>query len=216
MNLELVWNNLPQLLRAFLVTLELSAVSMIGSTAIGLLVGGIRTSRFRVVSWIGRAYVEIFRGSPLPITLMFVYFGAALYLGYSSSLFMAAAIGLSIYHGAYVAEIFRSGIEAVPASQREAAQTLGLSPMQTFWYVVLPQTRRIVLPPLVGQYISLIKDTSIAFVIGLVEVVKAGQAIVDRTAEPVPIYLTIALMYFITCYPLSLWVRRNERKLVPA
>ena len=129
---------------------------------------------------------------------------------------MAAAIGLSIYHGAYVAEIFRSGIEAVPASQREAAQTLGLSPMQTFWYVVLPQTRRIVLPPLVGQYISLIKDTSIAFVIGLVEVVKAGQAIVDRTAEPVPIYLTIALMYFITCYPLSLWVRRNERKLVPA
>ena len=88
--------------------------------------------------------------------------------------------------------------------------------MQTFWYVVLPQTRRIVLPPLVGQYISLIKDTSIAFVIGLVELVKAGQAIVDRTAEPVPIYLTVAVLYFVTCYPLSLWVRRNERRLVPA
>ncbi len=216
MNVELIWDNLPQLLRAFLVTLELSAVSILGSTAIGLVVGGLRTSRFRVVSWIARIYVEIFRGSPLPITLLFVYFGAVLYLGYSSSLFGAAAVGLAVYHGAYVAEIFRSGIEAVAPGQREAAQTLGLSQLQTFRFVVLPQTRRIVFPPLVGQWISLIKDTSIAFVIGLVEVLKAGQAIVDRTADPIPIYLTVALLYFATCYPLSLWVRRNERRLVPA
>jgi polar amino acid transport system permease protein len=216
MNLELIWDNLPQLLKAFLVTLELSAVSIAGSTAIGLVVGALRTSRVPVVSQLARAYVEIFRGSPLPITLLFVYFGAALYLGYSAELFVASAVGLSIYHGAYVAEIFRSGIEAVPAGQREAAQTLGLSPMQTFRYVVLPQSRRIVFPPLVGQYISLIKDTSIAFVIGMVELMKAGQAIVDRTAEPIPIYVTVAALYFVTCYPLSLWVRRNERKILPA
>ncbi len=216
MNWSLIWNNLPQLLEAFALTLKLAAVSIIGSTAIGLLIGGLRTSRVRVASGLARAYVEIFRGSPLPITLLFVYFGAALYLGYSSNLFGAAAVGLSIYHGAYVAEIFRSGIQAVPSAQREAAQTLGLSAMQTFRFVVLPQTRRIVLPPLIGQFISLIKDTSIAFVIGLVEVMKAGQAIVDRTAEPIPVYLTVAILYFVTCYPLSLWVRRNERRLVPA
>ncbi len=215
MNWSLIWNNLPQLLEAFALTLKLAAVSIVGSTAIGLLIGGLRTSRVRVASGLARAYVEIFRGSPLPITLLFVYFGAALYLGYSSNLFGAAAVGLSIYHGAYVAEIFRSGIQAVPSAQREAAQTLGLSAMQTFRFVVLPQTRRIVLPPLVGQFISLIKDTSIAFVIGLVELMKAGQAIVDRTAEPIPVYLTVAILYFVTCYPLSLWVRRNERRLVP-
>jgi polar amino acid transport system permease protein len=215
-NVELIWNNLPQLLRAFWVTLELAAVSIIGSTAIGLVVGGVRTSKVPIASQLARAYVEIFRGSPLPITLLFVYFGAALYLGFSANLFGAAAVGLSIYHGAYVAELLRSGIEAVPVGHREAARTLGLSQMQIFRFVVLPQTRRIVLPPLVGQYISLIKDTSIAFVIGLVELMKAGQAIVDRTADPIPIYLTIAALYFVTCYPLSLWVRRHERKLVPA
>lgn len=216
MNLPLIWNSLPQLLEAFLLTLELSAVSIVGSTFIGLLVGALRTSRVRLASGIARAYVEVFRGSPLPITLLFVYFGAALYLGYSSNAFAAAAVGLSVYHGAYVAEIFRSGIQAVPSPQREVAQTLGLSASQTFRFVVLPQTRRIVFPPLIGQFISLIKDTSIAFVIGLVEVMKAGQAIVDRTAEPIPVYMTIAILYFVTCYPLSLWVRRHERKIVPA
>ena len=216
MNWQLIWTSLPQLLQAFLLTLQLAVVSIVGCTVIGLLVGGLRTVRFRVVAGLARAYVEVFRGSPLPITLLFVYFGAALYLGYSSNVFAAAAVGLSVYHGAYVAEIFRSGIQAVPSAQREAAQTLGLSAMQTFWFVVLPHTRRIVFPPLIGQFISLIKDTSIAFVIGLVELMKAGQAIVDRTAEPIPIYLTIAALYFVTCYPLSLWVRRNERKIVPA
>lgn len=216
MNWHLIWTSLPQLLEAFVLTLKLSVVSIAGCTAIGLLIGGLRTAPVRVASGFARVYVEVFRGSPLPITLLFVYFGAALYLGYSSNLFAAAAVGLSVYHGAYVAEIFRSGIQAVPAAQREAAQTLGLSAMQTFRFVVLPQTRRIVFPPLIGQFISLIKDTSIAFVIGLVEVMKAGQAIVDRTAEPIPVYMTIAILYFVTCYPLSLWVRRNERKIVPA
>jgi polar amino acid transport system permease protein len=216
MNTDLIIQSLPQLLRAFLLTLELSATAIVASTALGLIVAAMRTSRIPVVAQVARLYVEIFRGSPLPITLLFVYFGAALYLGYSVNLFVAAAIGLSIYHGAYIAEIFRSGIDAVPVGQREASRILGLTSVQTFRFVVLPQTTRIVFPPLVGQYLSLIKDTSIAFVIGLVELMKAGQSIVDRTGDPIPIYITIAALYFIVCYPLSLWVRRNEKRIVPA
>ena len=212
MNFTLIWQSLPFLWNGFLLTLALAAVSIAGSTLLGLVVAALRTARIPVVPALARAYVEVFRGSPIPITLLFVYFGAALYLGYSVNLFVAAAVGLSVYHSAFVAEIIRSGIEAVPVGQHEAAQILGLKPAQTFRWVVLPQTLKIVLPPLVGQYISLIKDTSIASIIGLVELMKVGQSIVDRTSDPVSIYLTVAVFYFILCYPLSVWVTRKQRK----
>src|SRR5689334_21445726 len=212
MSFSLILQSLPFLWTGFLLTLALSAVSILGSTALGLVVAGLRTSRIPVIPGVARAYVEIFRGSPIPITLLFVYFGAALYLGYSVNLFVAAAVRLSIYHSAFVAEIIRSGIEAVPAGQHEAAQILGLKPAQAFRWVVLPQTVKIVLPPLVGQYISLIKDTSIASIIGLVELMKVGQSVVDRTSDPVSIYLTVAVFYFVLCYPPSVWVTRKQRK----
>ena len=212
MNFTLIWQSLPFLWNGFLLTLALAAVSIAGSTLLGLVVAAVRTSRIPVVPALARAYVEVFRGSPIPITLLFVYFGAALYLGYSVNLFVAAAVGLSVYHSAFVAEIIRSGIEAVPVGQHEAAQILGLKPAQTFRWVVLPQTLKIALPPLVGQYISLIKDTSIASIIGLVELMKVGQSIVDRTSDPVSIYLTVAVFYFALCYPLSVWVTRRQRK----
>jgi polar amino acid transport system permease protein len=211
-NLSLILQSLPFLWSGFLLTLALSAASIVGSTAMGLVVAALRTSRIPLIPGFARAYVEIFRGSPIPITLLFVYFGAALYLGYSVNLFVAAAVGLSIYHSAFVAEIIRSGIEAVPAGQHEAAQILGLKPLQTLRWVVLPQTVKIALPPLVGQYISLVKDTSIASIIGLVELMKVGQSIVDRTGDPVSIYLIIAVFYFALCYPPSVWVTRKQRK----
>ncbi|MEN3317295.1 MAG: polar amino acid transport system permease protein [Mycobacterium sp.] len=212
MNFSLISQSLPFLWSGFLLTLVLSAVSIAGSTVLGVVVAALRTSRLPLIPGFARAYVELFRGSPIPITLLFVYFGAALYLGYSVNLFVAAAVGLSVYHSAFVAEIIRSGIEAVPAGQHEAAQILGLKPLQTFSWVVLPQTVKIALPPLVGQYISLVKDTSIASIIGLVELMKVGQSIVDRTSDPVSIYLIVAVFYFAICYPPSVWVTRRQRK----
>ncbi|MBW8709961.1 MAG: amino acid ABC transporter permease [Mycobacterium sp.] len=212
MNFSLISQSLPFLWSGFLLTLGLSAVSIAGSTVLGVVVAALRTSRLPLIPGFARAYVELFRGSPIPITLLFVYFGAALYLGYSVNLFVAAAVGLSVYHSAFVAEIIRSGIEAVPAGQHEAAQILGLKPLQTFSWVVLPQTVKIALPPLVGQYISLVKDTSIASIIGLVELMKVGQSIVDRTSDPVSIYLIVAVFYFAICYPPSVWVTRRQRK----
>jgi polar amino acid transport system permease protein len=210
-NISIVLAGFPFLLQGLAVTILLSVVAMAGSTLIGLIAAILRSSRVPVGAQIARVYIEIFRGSPLLITLLFVYFGAA-YLGYSIDLFAAAIIGISIYEGAYIAEIIRAGIEAVPRAQWEASQILGMSTAQTFFYVVLPQTRKIVLPPLVGQYIALIKDTSIAYVIGLAELTRSGQSIVDRLGQPVLVYVVVAALYFIICYPLSRWVHGLEKR----
>ena len=215
MNFAVVLASFPQLLQGLLMTLALSAASIVGSTLVGLIAATLRSSRIPIGSQIARVYVEVFRGSPLLITLLFVYFGSA-YAGYHMDLFAAAVVGISVYQGAYIAEVIRAGIEAVPNGQWEASRTLGLSNAQTFVSVILPQTGKIVLPPLVGQYIALIKDTSIAFVIGLAELVRQGQSIIDRVGQPLAVYITIAVLYFIICYPLSRWVRGLERRGQPA
>ncbi|WP_105034945.1 amino acid ABC transporter permease [Cryobacterium aureum] len=215
MNFIVVLASFPQLLEGLLITLALSAASIVGSTLLGLLAATLRVSRVPIGSQIARIYVEVFRGSPLLITLLFVYFGSA-YAGYHMNIFAAAVVGISVYQGAYIAEIIRAGIESVPPGQWEASKILGLSNSQTFVSVVLPQTGKIVLPPLIGQYIALIKDTSIAFVIGLAELVRQGQAIIDRVGQPLAVYVTIAALYFIICYPLSRWVRGLEKRSQPA
>jgi polar amino acid transport system permease protein len=211
MNFSLVSDSFPLLFQGLLMTLLLSVASMIGSTIVGLVAATLRTSRLPVGSQIARIYVEIFRGSPLLITLLVVYYGVA-YAGYAMNVLVAAIIGISVYHGAYIAEIIRGGIEAVPHGQWEASRILGLSSTQTFTSVILPQTRKLVLPPLVGQYIALIKDTSLAFIIGLAELTRQGQSIVDRVGQPVLIYFLVAIIYFIICYPLSLWVQSLDRR----
>ncbi|MEQ9888730.1 amino acid ABC transporter permease [Pectobacterium zantedeschiae] len=207
--IEVLTSSLPMLLKGLGTTLLLSVVAMMGSTLLGLLAAVLRTSRLSVTRKIALLYIELFRGTPVLITLMFIYFGVA-YLGYDINLFAAGIIGLSIYQGAYIAEIFRAGIEAVPKGQWEVAWILGLSKRQTFVSVILPQTRGIVLPPLVGQYLSLIKDTSIVSMIGMSELMHQGQVIVDRIGQPVVIYGLVALLYFAVCFPLSHWVQRHQ------
>jgi polar amino acid transport system permease protein len=216
MSLSTVQDNFALLLQGLGATAELAVVSLLAGTAIGLVTGGARAARLPVVSTVVRLYVEIFRGSPLLVQLLFVYFGST-YLGLTQvTTFTAAAVAISLYGGAYMSEIFRSGIEAVPRGQSEASGTLGLSGLQTFRYVVLPQTRTIVLPPLVGQYIQLIKDTSLATVIGYTDLLRQGQSIVDRAGHPLEAYLGVAALYFVLCFPLSLLVRHMDRKALAA
>jgi polar amino acid transport system permease protein len=200
------------LLQGLGVTLLLSVIVIVGATALGLLMGVARASDRMLLRLLARVYVEIFRGTPLLIQLLFVYFGASS-LGFEwSSTLAAAAVSMVLYEGAYVAEIFRAGIEAVPAAQTEAARVLGLTPRTVFGWVVLPQAMQISRAPLVGQYIGLVKDTSLAIVVGLAELMRQGQAIVDRTAQPLAVYLAVAVIYFIICYPMSLFVRHMERR----
>lgn len=197
-------------------TVLLSLAAIATGTLTGLLVAAVRTSRVPVLAQLARGYLEVFRGTPLLIQMLFIYFGAAYLSGFDISVFGAALLALTLYQGAYIAEIFRAGIEAVPRGQWEAARVLGLGRVQTFTGVILPQTRAIVLPPLVGQYLSLIKDTSIAVVIGYVELLRQGQAVIDRVGDPATSYLAVAVLYFVICYPLSVLVRRMERKAVTA
>ncbi|MBP2837764.1 amino acid ABC transporter permease [Dickeya parazeae] len=208
---DIIISALPLLLTGLGTTLVLSVAAIIGSTLLGLLAAVLRTSRLPIARQIALLYIELFRGTPVLITLMFIYFGVA-YFGYDINLFAAGILGLSIYQGAYIAEVFRAGIEAVPKGQWEVSWILGLSKRQTFLSVILPQTRGIVLPPLTGQYLSLIKDTSIVSMIGMSELMHQGQAIVDRIGQPVIIYGLVALLYFAVCFPLSRWVQHHQAR----
>jgi len=211
MSVELLKTSLSILLEGLVTTLLLSLAAIVGGTAIGLVAAVLRSFGPWGTSRFAKLYTELFRGTPVLITLMFIYFGVS-YFGYAIDVFAAGAIGLSVYQGAYIAEVFRSGIEAVPKGQWEVSQILGLTKVQAFSYVVLPQTGKIVLPPLIGQYLSLIKDTSIVSMIGMSELMHGGQAIVDRIGKPVEIYGLVAVIYFVVCFPLSQWVRHHDRR----
>ncbi|MGN6232447.1 MAG: amino acid ABC transporter permease [Trinickia sp.] len=211
MSIELLRSSLSILFEGLVTTVLLSVASIVGGTLLGLIAAVLRSFGPWGTPRIAQTYIELFRGTPVLITLMFIYFGVS-YFGYAIDVFAAGAIGLSVYQGAYIAEIFRSGIEAVPKGQWEVSQILGLGRAQTFAFVVLPQTGKIVLPPLVGQYLSLIKDTSIVSMIGMSELMHGGQAIVDRIGRPVEIYGLVALIYFVVCFPISQWVRHHDRR----
>jgi polar amino acid transport system permease protein len=216
MDWSVIWSNRELFTDGLWATVLLSLAAIATGTLTGLLVAAVRTSRVPLLAQLARIYLEVFRGTPLLIQMLFLYFGAA-YLNLAGiTVFGAALLALTLYQGAYIAEIFRAGIEAVPRGQWEAARVLGITRVQTFTTVILPQTRAIVLPPLVGQYLSLVKDTSIAVVIGYVELVRQGQAVIDRAGDPATTYLAVAALYFVICYPLSLVVRRMERKAVIA
>lgn len=208
---NLLVTSFPILLQGLLVTVLLSIAAIIGGTLLGLIAAIVRAFGPAGTANIARLYTELFRGTPVLITLMFIYFGVS-YFGYAIDVFAAGVVGLSVYQGAYISEIFRSGIESVHKGQWEVSQILGLSKTQAFVSVILPQTGRIVLPPLIGQYLSLIKDTSIVSMIGMSELMHQGQAIVDRIGQPVGVYGLVALIYFIVCFPLSRWVRRHDRR----
>jgi polar amino acid transport system permease protein len=211
MTSDLLMTSLPILLQGLLTTLILSVAAIVGGTLVGLMAAVLRSFGPWGTPRFARLYTELFRGTPVLITLMFIYFGVS-YFGYAIDVFAAGAIGLSVYQGAYIAEIFRSGIESVQRGQWEVSQILGLSKTQAFFSVILPQTGKIVLPPLIGQYLSLIKDTSIVSMIGMSELMHQGQAIVDRIGKPVEIYGLVAVLYFVVCFPLSRWVRRHDRR----
>jgi polar amino acid transport system permease protein len=200
------------LLSGLLRTVYLSILAIVASTVLGAFVGFLRAARIPVVNVVLRLYVELFRGSPLLVQLLFIYFGAA-YIGISGvSTLIGAFIGLTLYEGAIASEIFRAGVEAVPKAQREAARVLGLGRWTTSVHVVLPQAVKVILPALIGQEISLVKDTSLAAVIGFPELVNQSQAVISNINEPMLVLLVVGALYFIICYPLSIGARMLEKR----
>lgn len=211
-----ILNSSGILFAGFVGTVVLSIATIVTGTILGLLVAVLRTAHIRGLGVPLRIYLEVFRGSPLLVQMLFIYFGAA-YLGLRFvETFTAALIALTLYEGALISEIFRAGIEAVPKGQREASRSLGLSRVQIERYVILPQTVTIVLPPLVGQYIGLVKDTALAAAIGYFELVREGQAIIDRIGMPIEVFAVVSVIYFVICYPMSLFARRLELRSLHA
>ncbi len=209
---SVLWGNRLLLLQAATITIQLAVLAAGFGIVIGLAVALVRIARVPILARYAQGYTEIFRSSPLLMQLFWIWFGLPL-IGIPINGFTAATLGLSLNAGAYISEIFRGGILAVPRGQSEAAFATGMTYLQTMRYVVLPQIARSSLPPLIGQLISLIKDTSIASLIGFQELILMSQSIIDRTHRIFELYIGAAAIYFVICYPLSQLVRSIERRL---
>ena len=192
-------------------TLALSAIAFVGGALLGLLVALSRTSENAVARNAARAFIQVFQGTPLLLQLFLIFFGAPV-LGLDINPWVAAGAALVLNSAAFLAEIWRGCIEAVPRGQWEAAQALNLSYLNRMRFVVLPQAFKIALPPTVGYTVQIIKGTSLAAIIGFTEITRAGQIINNATFQPLHVFTTVAALYFVICWPLSLLAARMERK----
>jgi polar amino acid transport system permease protein len=201
------------LLQGALVTIALCVMAFSCGLMVALVVGLIRTARrYPALRRIGGAYVEIFRGTPLLMQIFIAYFGLSI-LGLNLPRFVAVSIPLILYTGAYMGEIVRAGIEAVPRGQWEAGQSLGMRYGQLMRYVVTPMAVRVMIPPSVGFLVQLVKGTSLAYVVGYVELTRAGYIVSQSTFATMLVFTLVGAIYFGINYPLSLASQRLEVRL---
>jgi His/Glu/Gln/Arg/opine family amino acid ABC transporter permease subunit len=209
---SVVWRNSALLTDGLMVTLELSVVALIVSVLIGIGAAYARLSPYRAVSGAASAYVEFVRNIPLLLIMFFVYFGLPAFQVTLTER-LAAVLALSLYSGAYMTEIFRAGILAIGQGQVEAGQALGLTGFQISRTVVLPQAFRVVLPSLGNQFISLIKDSSLAVAISVRELTYAAVRINDISWRIVEVYSVIAAIYLVVTYAVAVGLRGLENAL---
>ncbi|NNM71349.1 amino acid ABC transporter permease [Enterovirga aerilata] len=204
-------NHLLFLLQGAGWTVVLSVLALVGGGILGFAVALCRVSASRAVRLVSGGYVQLIQGTPLLVIMFLTYFGLPA-IGFRISPLAAAGASLTIYVGAYLGEIWRGAIQSVPRPQWEAAEGLALSRTQRMTRVILPQAVRIATPPTVGFFVQIIKNTSLASVVGFVELARSGQIINNSLFEPFLIYSIIAVIYFVLCYPLSRLSRRLERR----
>ena len=192
-------------------TVLLSLIAFAGGALVGLPIALMRVSPSRALRVVAGGYIQLIQGTPLLILLFLTYFGLGI-LGYKLVPLVAAGLALTLYAAAFLGEIWRGCIEAVPRTQWEASDCLGLDRFQQYAYVILPQAVRMAIPPTVGFMVQIVKNTSLASVIGFVELSRAGQIVNNSTFEPFIIFCVVAAIYFALCYPLSLAARALERR----
>ena len=200
------------LLLAMRWTIMLSVIAFLGGGIVGVAIALMRVSQRRWLRWGAVGYIQIFQGTPLLLQLFLVFFGSDM-LGMPLPPWFAASLGLSLNAGAFLGEIWRGSIQAVPRSQREAATALGLHYFTTMRKIIVPQAMRIAVAPTVGFLVQVVKGTALASVIGFIELTKAGTMITNATFRPFTVYACLALMYFALCYPISAWSKSLESKL---
>lgn len=192
-------------------TVALSAVAFAGGAICGLAIALSRVSKLAPLRYVALGYIRLFQGTPLLMQLFLVYFGLSI-LGLDINPWTAAAVALTLHASAFLGEIWRGCIEAVPPGQSEASWALGLGYRDRMVHIVLPQAAKISVPPTVGFLVQLIKGTSLASIIGFVELTRAGQIINNATFQPLTVFSLVAVMYFLMCWPLSMLARHLEGK----
>jgi polar amino acid transport system permease protein len=192
-------------------TVLLSLIAFTGGALVGLPIALMRVSPSHALRIVAGGYIQLIQGTPLLILLFLTYFGLGI-LGYKLAPLVAAGLALTLYAAAFLGEIWRGCIEAVPRTQWEASDCLGLDRFQQYAYVILPQAFKMAIPPTVGFMVQIVKNTSLASVVGFVELARAGQIVNNSTFEPFIIFCIVAAIYFAMCYPLSLASRFLERR----
>lgn len=207
-----IWDILRNLLLAARWTIGLSLIAFIGGGLVGMVLVVLRLSKWPAVQGLVAAYVQIFQGVPLLVQLFLAYYGLGLF-GINTSPWVAAGMGLTLYTSAFLSEIWRGCVAAVPKGQWEASASLALNFREQLRYIILPQALKIAVPPTVGFLVQVIKGTALASVIGFMELTKVGKTIANATFSPFLIFSCVALMYFVLCYPVSLYAKHLERKI---
>lgn len=201
---------LANLLIATKWTIALSAIAFIGGSIFGFLLMLMRISPNRIIKGISILYIEFFEATPLLMQLFLIFFGISVLFGLNLSTWAAASIALTTYTSAYLADIWRGSIEAIPIGQWEASRALGLTYFKQLRKVILPQAVRLSIPPTVGFAVQVIKGTSLASVIGFIELTRSASSISNVTFQPFLVYSLAAVIYFCLCFPLSLWSKKLE------
>jgi polar amino acid transport system permease protein len=212
---ELGPNEIIFIIAAVRWTLLLSLVAFLGGGVGGVLVALARTGEFKWLRLAANGYIKLFQGTPLLMQLFLAFFVPGLF-GWSVDPWTAAALGLSLHASAFLGEIWRGAIEVVPPGQWEAATSLGLRHGPKMMLVIVPQAVRIAIPPTIGFLVQLIKGTSLASIIGFVELTRAAQVINNAVFRPFTIFALVALVYYLICRPLSAYSKRVENKLLLA
>ncbi|CAH2715003.1 putative glutamine ABC transporter permease protein GlnM [Neobacillus rhizosphaerae] len=207
---SVIYDNIDLFVKGAYLSLKISAFALLLSIPIGIILGLGRVSRNKFISWLAAAYVEVFRGVPLLVLLLWIYFvlGSMLKLGS----YLSAILGLALFAGAFIAEIVRAGIQSVPRGQMEAARSSGMTYVQAMRLIILPQAFRKILPPMASQFIILIKDSSLVSVIGVMDLTLYGRNIVTTSLRSLEVWSFIALIYFVITFTLSQIIRFFEKK----
>jgi polar amino acid transport system permease protein len=205
-------NEVVFLIQAAQWTLYLSLLTFALGGIVGFVIALSRVSSSPILRGLSGAYVQLFQNTPLLMQLFLIYYGLSL-VGFSLSPLVAAAIALTFFASAFLGEIWRGAIEAVPRTQFEAAEALALTPWQLYRHVILPQAIRIATPPTVGFFVQIVKNTSLTSIVGMTELMRAAAMMNNATMAPMKVFAVVCVIYFVICFPLSLLSRKLEVRL---
>ena len=203
--------DLLYLIAALRWTVLLTLVAFAGGAVIGLIVAIMRVSNFWLLRAVAVCYIQLVQGTPLLVLLFVLFFGLPI-SGLPVLPWIAAGVAFSVYAGAFLGEIWRGALQSIPKTQWEAGGSLGLGFFEQLRYVIVPQAVRVAIPPTIGFLVQLIKNTSLAATIGFVELTREGQLTTASTFQPFTVYIVVALLYFLMCFPLTQWSRTLERR----